>query len=336
MEPDMPRLHALMLTVALIAPLATAPRVLAEPAPGGRTARFGVAVLDNGRDRVHLDAAARLPSRLVLLLHGLDESSGIWRDLLPELAAAGHPVALFEYPDDGPIAAAADLLAENLAKLRRRGVRRVDIVAHSMGGLVARDVLARRGLYGGDGAGGGRYPAIDRLVMLGTPNQGAPIARVRQVLALRERVVGAIASRTGGNLDALADGSGEAASDLLPGSRFLTALNRHPKPSHTRFTIVAGRLSPWSDHDVQRCLRRTQRAGAPGWLRRCGRRIAALMNRMIRGFGDGIVPIHSTRWSAVDDFVLVEAGHAGMVARSSRRAQTPPAIPVILDRLATR
>ncbi|MHC5003284.1 MAG: esterase/lipase family protein [Planctomycetota bacterium] len=182
----MPRLHALMLTVALIAPLATAPRVLAEPAPGGRTARFGVAVLDNGRDRVHLDAAARLPSRLVLLLHGLDESSGIWRDLLPELAAAGHPVALFEYPDDGPIAAAADLLAENLAKLRRRGVRRVDIVAHSMGGLVARDVLARRGLYGGDGAGGGRYPAIDRLVMLGTPNQGAPIARVRQVLALRE------------------------------------------------------------------------------------------------------------------------------------------------------
>jgi hypothetical protein len=35
----------------------------------------------------------RTPARLVLLVHGMDEPGGIWDDLAPALAAAGHAVA---------------------------------------------------------------------------------------------------------------------------------------------------------------------------------------------------------------------------------------------------
>lgn len=85
-------------------------------------------------------------------------------------------MAPFEYPNDGPVADAAGLLARELQALRDSGLERVDVVAHSMGGLVARDALTRKAYYAGDGTGGRRYPALDRLILIGTPNHGSPLA----------------------------------------------------------------------------------------------------------------------------------------------------------------
>lgn len=72
--------------------------------------------------------------------------------------------------------------------LRETGSSRVDLVGHSMGGLVIRTFLAEAPNHG----------AVRRIVTLGTPHAGSKLA----VFAL-----------------------GKAGRDLLPGSPFLSALN---------------------------------------------------------------------------------------------------------------
>ena len=91
----------------------------------------------------------------VVLIHGLDDPGWMWRDTIQVLGERGVPVVRMDYPNDGPITDSATIFATELARMRELGAERVAIVAHSMGGLVTRDVLTRDDLYGGDGRGGG-------------------------------------------------------------------------------------------------------------------------------------------------------------------------------------
>ena len=90
--------------------------------------------------------------------------------LIDELASGGYTEGtdLFVFPYDWrkSSADAAILLDSKIAAiLSQTGASRVDIVAHSMGGLVAKDYIAHHG------AG-----LIDKLIFLGTPHLGAPKA----------------------------------------------------------------------------------------------------------------------------------------------------------------
>jgi flagellar biosynthesis GTPase FlhF len=123
-----------------------------------------------------------VPARAVLLVHGLDEPGGIWDALAPALAEAGHPAVRFEYPNDQPPARSAALLADALADLRRAGLTSLDIVAHSMGGLVATDVLTRPEFENR------ARPRVPLLVTVGTPFDGSPWADLQPVSELREQI----------------------------------------------------------------------------------------------------------------------------------------------------
>ena len=61
--------------------------------------------------------------------------------------------------------------------MKSLGVNRVRLVAHSMGGLVCRELLTSPALYGGKGEGHDAFPGIDRLIMIATPNHGSELAR---------------------------------------------------------------------------------------------------------------------------------------------------------------
>src|SRR5690606_18230915 len=102
---------------------------------------------------------------------------------------AGRAVLFFEYPNDQGIALSADGLGDALRLARARGVERVDLVCHSMGGLVARDVLTRPGLYGGAADGHEDLPDVDRMILIGTPNRGSPLAHVRDAGEVVERTI---------------------------------------------------------------------------------------------------------------------------------------------------
>lgn len=106
--------------------------------------------------------------RPVVLVHGFGCSGALWRPLLAKLRAAGvGPVRAvsLERPFAGLEACAASLLRELEAFGRRSGGHAITIVAHSMGGLVARAAL--RGAQPG---------LIGRIITIGTPHHGTALA----------------------------------------------------------------------------------------------------------------------------------------------------------------
>ncbi len=292
--------------------------------------RFGLFVASRDVALAPLEAIPPGTTRAVVLIHGLDDPGWLWRDLIPALEGEGHVILRFEYPDDQPIADSGDLLATGLRALRRAGLDTVSIVAHSMGGLISRDVLTRPAYYAGDGGGGEQYPAVARLIMLGTPNHGSAMARLRGISELGEVLSRWISGRRSWG-DSLTDGAGEAGRDLLPDSDFLRRLNHRPHPSPTVYTIVAGRVSPVSPEEVDALIKRLDRITGAGTDN--GDRVSSMLQSMVRGVGDGVVSIESARLNGIADVVTVEADHLSMIVNVFPSQRTPPAIPIVLERL---
>ncbi|QJE02984.1 alpha/beta fold hydrolase [Massilia forsythiae] len=104
----------------------------------------------------------------VLLLHGYGGNSGYWSRLLPLLDAARISHASIDLePLDGDIDGYAARVEQAVAALcAATGAPQVAIVAHSMGGLVARAWMRAHGAA-----------RLARLVTLGTPHHGSALAR---------------------------------------------------------------------------------------------------------------------------------------------------------------
>jgi pimeloyl-ACP methyl ester carboxylesterase len=271
-----------------------------------------------------------LPAHVVLLVHGLDEMGCVWDFAAPMIAGAGYSVARFDYRNDQAIARSAEDLTAALAALHARGVNRVDIIGHSMGGLVAREALTRPGLYGGAGSGRAGLPDVGRLIMIGTPNRGAPLARFQAVTEAREQLLRLIDSDRMSVRELagfLRDGRGEAADDLLPGSAFLTQLNARPLPEGVEITLISGDAAGLRGSAVERALGSAVLASTLGVdgqavLRR---KVAALADAL----GDGVVSADAMALAGVTDVVALHGTHRSIVSGSL----SAPAIGVILERL---
>jgi len=114
--------------------------------------------------RIYPDS--RLPP--VLLLHGYGCNSGYWAHLLPLLDAAriSHATVDLE-PVAGDIDDYVPLVERAVRELcAAAGTDKVAIVAHSMGGLVARAWMRAHG-----------SAALARVITLGTPHHGTALAR---------------------------------------------------------------------------------------------------------------------------------------------------------------
>ncbi len=95
--------------------------------------------------------------------------------LRDRLDRAGYDVTVLVYPDYGlgDIRTNSQRLANTIASVRARtGAAKVDLVAHSMGGLVSRYYIKNLG-----GAA-----TVDSLIMMGTPNYGTSLANVASFL----------------------------------------------------------------------------------------------------------------------------------------------------------
>lgn len=103
----------------------------------------------------------------VLLVHGYLCNRGAWRRLRSRLERRGYCVATLNLE---PALADIDNYVDQLQRrsdevLCETGADKLDVVAHSMGGLVVRAGLAR-----------GLGSRIRRLITLGTPHQGSVLA----------------------------------------------------------------------------------------------------------------------------------------------------------------
>ncbi|MEU8683265.1 alpha/beta fold hydrolase [Streptomyces sp. NPDC048611] len=105
----------------------------------------------------------------VLLLHGFIDNRSVFLLLRRSLHRHGwrHVEALNYSPLTCDLRKAAELLGRHVEELRSRtGHRRVDLVGHSLGGLIARYYVQR---LGGDSR-------VRTVVTLGTPHSGTRIA----------------------------------------------------------------------------------------------------------------------------------------------------------------
>lgn len=140
-----------------------------------------------GKERLKTVAAGRLP---VLLIHGYQCNRGFWWWIRPRLERAGWQVATHSLH---PVFADIDEYVEQVSQriedvCSATGAQRLILVGHSMGGLVARAYLRQAG------------PArVARLVTLGSPHHGSKLAIL---------------------------GIGRNARQMVPGNRWLDALNR--------------------------------------------------------------------------------------------------------------
>ena len=246
-------------------------------------------------------------------------------------------VIRFDYPNDQAVDASADAMIESLSKLPSMGFDRLDIVCHSMGGLVAFDAITRVGF---DEVG----VSVDHFVTIGTPFGGSPWARLRAVAEMREQVQRWVESD---DLDPkrllgfARDGMGEAGEDLLPGSDFLVQLHARKIPDGVVVTCIVGKTLP-AEHEIGMLAFE----GALGDL--LGRQDASVVDQEIqrlgKELGDGVVPMSSAVLDGVDDVVVLSANHRGLVRNVElgeairqfnglEPSDEPPAIEVVLDRL---
>jgi pimeloyl-ACP methyl ester carboxylesterase len=151
----------------------------------------------------------------VLVIHGYLATRGSLHLLEEHLAKRGHVVMSFRFGpiNLGDIRRSAEHVAKKVESIvAQTGVAKVDIVGHSMGGLV--------GLYYVKRLGGGRR--VRRLVLLGTPARGTWSALFGLVTAPL----------------------GLASLQLLPGSPFLRDLAETPMPPGVDVVSI-GALRDW-------------------------------------------------------------------------------------------
>lgn len=151
------------------------------------------------------------PETPVLLLHGYLANRGSVHLMEQRLTRLGHVVMTYRLGpvQMGDIRHSAGFIAGKVDSLiAQTGVQKVDVVAHSMGGLVALDYLKR--LNG--------HTRIRRLILLGTPVHGTWSALMSLVTAPL----------------------GQATVQLLPGSTFLHDLAAAPLPPGPEVITIAG------------------------------------------------------------------------------------------------
>jgi len=144
--------------------------------------------------------------RPIIVLHGYAMNRANFLPLAWRIARAGlGPVFGFEYWTLGRTAAAARRLGWFVDQVRAAtGAAEVDVIGHSMGGVVGRYYVS---LAGGDGI-------VRHLITIGSPHSGTEASRL---------------------------GIGHPMRELVLGSPLLTRLAAAPPPARTRITVVWSR-----------------------------------------------------------------------------------------------
>jgi pimeloyl-ACP methyl ester carboxylesterase len=252
------------------------------------------------------------PARPTLcLVHGLNSSSGGFVHMIPWLQEAGYGIVVYDYPFNRRIDESCAAFARDWAAFRRQAGERHPwaIVAHSMGALLARSLVEDDATWARD---------VSSLVLIAPVNQGSHLARVQTVVQLLNGLQSIKGRDTSRAMLHLADGLGQAAQDLLPGSALLTTVNRRPRRRGLPYHIVAGDNGFLTRDGRAQIEARidlvTRSSGIFGRLTQAAAPdLPEVLDELTDGTGDGCVAVERTRLDGVADHVTIHANHAELI-----------------------
>jgi pimeloyl-ACP methyl ester carboxylesterase len=253
---------------------------------------------------------------VVILVHGFNSTPEQNVALMKPICDAALPSGTFAYPNDHTVGASARLLSCELRRFAARyPERRVVLVCHSMGSLVARACLENPQNDPGN---------VVRLIMIAPPTHGSMIAHFAVGTDVWEHW---LARRSGGPWrrvrDSIVDGLGEAADDLCPGSDFLHELNGRPLNSNVRYTILLGTGARIEEEELAwiREYVCEKLAKLPGGGR-SAERLKVILNdidELVVGKGDGVVAVKRGRLDGVADTIVLPFGHLAVTGEPRSR-----------------
>ena len=179
---------------------------------GGRQA-----MLDELSQVMASSQAESNPTEVVLLLHGLmrtassmdpieKELARVDRDLMtlhPDVAKKRTPISFSYASTRDPISAHSAALRELVENLPAQP--RISMVGHSLGNIVFRQAI---GEWQRNGDPKNVLPRMNRVVMLGPPNQGSSFAAKLSQMGLFETITGNSGMQLGPSWDRFRDGLG--------------------------------------------------------------------------------------------------------------------------------
>lgn len=255
-------------------------------------------------DENHRDADPAKP--LVVVVHGYNSCPARNVAIAQAIRAADLPCGVFAYPNDYTIVSSAQLLSSELRRLSREEPdRRVILVCHSMGGMVARACL-EDSLYDPGN--------VDRLILIAPPNYGTAIAHFAIGTDVWEHW---LARREGSPWrrvrDSVVDGLGEAAGELCPGSEFLTDLNSRPRNPKVKYSVILGTGARMTDAEIEwirdSVMQKLAKVpGAKGGVEHL-ETLLGDMDELVEGKGDGVVAVSRGRLDGVSDTLVLPFGH---------------------------
>ena len=232
--------------------------------------------------------------RPVLLVHGTWSSSKTWKKMAQWLRSDGFTVYTINWPaTESVMIVATNHLAKRIDRIRQdylsklnANLTKIDIMAHSGGGLVSRYYIAMRHdprLWPGQKPPKALY--VHTLILVGTTNLGSPFApiymdaiqnypiRIRTLLMLIQALPGHFTLKYGPLLE-----------EQVPDSELLTLLNSMPNDPEVRYYTICGTKNILG-----------------GFLGRLIKfygihRYDRTLLERLTGPGDGIVDLHSQRY----------------------------------------
>jgi len=270
-------------------------------------ARYGLALDENWQQ-------ADESKPVVVLLHGFNSCAKNNDAILMSIREAGYPCASYAYPNDHTLIASAQRLSHDLRQFAEcYPRRRVVLLCHSMGGMVARACLEDPFYDPGN---------VERLIMIAPPTHGTLLAHFAIGTDLWEHWLSRKEGRPWTRVrDSIVDGLGEAADDLCPQSQFLTELNARQRNPRVRYTILLGTGAHLSEPQME-WIRESvceQLAKLPGATQMSNRLDAMLadVDELIEGKGDGIVAVKRGRLDGVSDTIVMPFGHLAVTGKAS-------------------